>query len=209
MAQKAIGVEEGRLLLAANLSAALLFAIPHVTFVLAASLYLSRHEAEDGMINLPEEDPQALDLMIWQFYHQDYCVPPHEPITPPDGEESRDQVTEASKSGDDDCALLVHVKVYALAEKLRVPGLKALALKKFREAADQHWASEVFFVAIQEAYATIPESDKQLRSEIADTFYQHQDLLDIPTTRVSLKEVDGLAADILMHFHDKTKGDPW
>jgi hypothetical protein len=59
---------------------------------------------------------------MWQLYYQDYSMMPHHPITALEGEDSHNQVKEASKSTNDDCALLIHVKVYALAEKLGILG---------------------------------------------------------------------------------------
>ncbi len=59
---------------------------------------------------------------------------------------------------------MVHAKIYALAEKYLIPGLKALAVRKFDIASAKHWDSDDFLKAAQEAYTSTIETDRGLKA---------------------------------------------
>lgn len=103
-------------------------------------------EACEGCINLADNDPQAVNIMIYYFYHLDYNA-----LLPKRGESS---LVDRSKMDKDRIAVIkptdepadepvdepinelnAHCKVYAIAEKYLISNLKALALQKFRAAA--------------------------------------------------------------------------
>ncbi|KAI3335339.1 hypothetical protein F4824DRAFT_154463 [Ustulina deusta] len=77
-------------------------------------------EAHSGIINLPNNNPQVVDIMVYYFYHLNYNTPPLHVI---EDEEAIDQINThnvdndiiASRFGYSD--LVVHAKVYALAGK--------------------------------------------------------------------------------------------
>ncbi|KAK6840087.1 hypothetical protein PG987_005953 [Apiospora arundinis] len=49
-------------------------------------------------------------------------------------------------------ALLQHARLYTLAHKYAVPGLRALSAQRFADEAEQYWASDDFLAAAVEAY---------------------------------------------------------
>ena len=97
--------------------------------------------------------------------------------------------------------LVIHGKVYALAEKYAVDGLKALALQKFKTAASQEWASKDMLEAAQLAYSSTVESDRGLRDAVVAAIYSKRNLLDEEEAQDVLQSVGMLSYDLLMYFH--------
>ncbi|KAI5862510.1 hypothetical protein GGS23DRAFT_79516 [Durotheca rogersii] len=163
-------------------------------------------EARTGIIDLPDDDPQVVDMMVYYFYHLDYSTPPLHIIK---GKEVTDQM-DTHGDGDDVTAsrpcysdLVVHAKIYALAGKYFIGGLKALALQKFEAATQKHWAPGDFLEAAQEVYTSTLDSDRGLRDAIVKTLFEHRDLLVQENTRGVLKRLDTLTYDLLMYVNQK------
>jgi hypothetical protein len=91
--------------------------------------------------------------------------------------------------------------VYALAEKYDIQGLKALALRKFKDTAVEHWATEDFLRAAREAYMSTIEADRGLRDQVVAILHEHAELLSKKETQDVLKELGMLAHDLLMYTH--------
>ncbi|KAH7012520.1 uncharacterized protein B0I36DRAFT_436596 [Microdochium trichocladiopsis] len=143
-----------------------------------------RDEVADGILSLPNDDPLVVDAMIQYFYRLDYAVPV---------EQAQDQ---------EDAGLLFHAKVYTLAEMYLVRGLKELAVVKFKTASlSQNWNTQGFLDAAKEAYTSTPETVRTLRQVVLETFAMRKELLDKEETQEVIKGTDGLAYDILFHFH--------
>jgi hypothetical protein len=101
-----------------------------------------------------------------------------------------------------DCNLIIHAKVYALAEQYAVEGLKVVALGKFRDEARVHWASEDFLQAAELVYTSTPEHDRGLRDVIRNTFNEHRTgLMDRENVKRYLRDVPDLAYDVLMRLY--------
>ncbi|KAF5007467.1 hypothetical protein FDECE_6205, partial [Fusarium decemcellulare] len=167
-------------------------------------------ESQTGVINLPEDDPLAVKLMLHYLYHQDYS---HEilagteasllsmaPITPLDSSEDLSHREKRRRGSPTSLplpppvptptlsGLSLHAKVYALAEKYAIEDLKAVALDKFRTEAKQHWQSQDFVDVIQEVYISTVEHDRSLRDVLVDVICQHMELLDRPSFQDAVKD---------------------
>ncbi|KAK2005336.1 hypothetical protein LZ32DRAFT_546275 [Colletotrichum eremochloae] len=109
----------------------------------------------------------------------------------------------------DDCTdlpgLFLHAKVYAIAEKYVIGGLKDLAVAKFRTAAETTWDAGDFLDAASEAYTSTIDTDRGLRDVILEVFAQHDDLLDRDEAKSLVKRQGSLAYDLLVYFHQKGK----
>ncbi|KAI1160436.1 BTB/POZ protein [Nemania serpens] len=151
-------------------------------------------EAREGKISLPDDDPKAVDLMIWYFYHLDYEVHGAGGATGqlPPGMSSIAVI---------DSELMVHAKVYALAEKYLIGSLKSLALEKFKRQAFKDWSKDSFLEAAQAVYELTMESDTELRGAVVMTLGEHTSLLDKESTKNLLITTSRLAYDLLMHIH--------
>ncbi|KAL8381113.1 hypothetical protein RB595_005409 [Gaeumannomyces hyphopodioides] len=149
-------------------------------------------EAQEGKISLPDDDPVAVNSMVFYFYHLEYNV----------GKSWKE--TYGDELPEDGSETVAHAKVYALAEKYGIPCLKELARCKFTMAAFTHWDSDRFFDAALEAYTTTLETDRGLRDPVVNVMYAHKDLLNKERGKYMVKTVPPLAFDLLMHVHKNT-----
>ncbi|CAI6302774.1 unnamed protein product [Periconia digitata] len=100
-----------------------------------------------------------------------------------------------SQSKADD--LLIHAKLYEIADKYDIQGLKELVTEKFEEACTLSWNTKSFPLAAHHAFVSTPESDKGLRDIIVSTFSAHMELLKKPEVEALMLEFNGLAFGLL------------
>jgi hypothetical protein len=211
------------------------------------SLTSNGQEALTNKINLPEDDPELIQLMIDYLYRLDYDhtngktssrdvieLRP-EPTSIRDSEAPDDapaiyqpedfqlfrrrQITEEAnkknkgrisfdehrETNDLDwprspkTGLATHARMYALADKYQISGLKALAQRKFQKAALQHWNSEEFAPALHTVYTSTLEEDRGLRDVVISTISRDR-LLEKPEVRTAVKELPELAFGLLMYI---------
>jgi hypothetical protein len=94
--------------------------------------------------------------------------------------------------------LLIHTKVYELADKYDVAGLKDLVKVKFDRACYQFWSDPAFAAAAHYAFSTTPEHDKGLRDIVSKTISDHMsDMIVKPEIETLLTEFNGLAYGLL------------
>ena len=93
--------------------------------------------------------------------------------------------------------LLTHTKMYEIADKYEVIGLKALAKEKFSRSCKHFWNTSDFPIAAHHAFSTTPEDDKGLRDLVSSTIAKHMELAQAPEIRAMLMQFNGLALGIL------------
>ena len=98
--------------------------------------------------------------------------------------------------------LIIHAKVYSLAEKFGIEGLKALALEKFNVESETHWSSTDFCQAAYEVYTSTVESDRDMRDVVVKTLFKHPELFDKNEVQDVIRELT-LAYDMLMYVRQK------
>lgn len=167
-------------------------------------LVLLSQEAKEGKISLEDDDAKAVDLMIYYLYHLDYH--PSYPREQSENDVERKQETDQARLSEGlqpiyppRNELIIHTKVYVLAEKYLIDGLKALALRKFNEAAIEHWASNDLLEATQVAYQSTVDTDKGIRDAVVRTFYKHPELLDKEEVQDIFRTLPLLAYDLMMY----------
>jgi hypothetical protein len=225
-------------------------------------------EAQTGVIDLSEDDPEAVDHMVHYFYHMDYlskkslsrrssqrssrptCLrssitkrssPPKKldlfqvedpllalvaaannsmPLTPPADEPTFQNMDASTKMPDTPMAdhffedddlesqqseteldvetthLVTHAKVYAIAEKYGIAGLKVLARSKFADEVELHLSSVEFPEACAEAYESTFHTDRGLRDVIIQTFRANPSLSLRPDVEMVVRETPGLAFEL-------------
>ncbi|GAB7359802.1 hypothetical protein MBLNU230_g6971t1 [Neophaeotheca triangularis] len=229
-------------------------------------------EASTGVIDLSDDDEEAVEQMIHYFYHLDYltepttapsaifrhraysnrrrdlrkkldlsqvedpllaqagyCGPqqPQGPLTPPhtsngydfagkgpqsprspkqrnrtpplDVDSDSDEYESVDDEEEDTEAeshLLLHTKVYALAEKYDIPSLKPLAKRKFEMAMACYYDSPEFADAIEEVYDSTPDSDRGLRNIVLQAFKMHPQLANTQDVYSVIKSTPCLAAEL-------------
>lgn len=103
--------------------------------------------------------------------------------------------------------LLTHAKMYEIADKYDVAGLKDLVTENFRNACKNFWSSPTFAIAAYYAFSTTPDSDKGLRDIVVKTIADHMaELVKKPEIENLLTEFNGLALGLLKA---KTKASWW
>ncbi|PHH81709.1 hypothetical protein CDD83_3502 [Cordyceps sp. RAO-2017] len=167
-----------------------------------------QQEGRSGVVDLADDEPQAVRLMMCYFYQADY--PRVRAAREPSRLRSLWHFVHGSlvddTGGDDDSNLAVHAQVYALAEKYAVDGLKRLARYKFQLEAAGHWRSRDFARAAEMVFTSTVDADRGLRDIVVDAFDDHRSLLHLGPSKAALRRVPGLAYDVLMGLHDPTAG---
>lgn len=155
-------------------------------------------EGHTSIVNLPEDIPDAVEMMMHYFYHLDYpCKAFWE-------SEKRNHVQDPGASDWSSIfslklGLALHAQVYALAEKYAIEGLKSVALEKFKKDAESNWSSQVFLDAAKIVYTSTVGSDRGLRDIVVRNFYSNQWLLIQPRALETVRDTDGLAYDLLVY----------
>ncbi|KAI9791658.1 MAG: hypothetical protein M1835_000209 [Candelina submexicana] len=101
--------------------------------------------------------------------------------------------------------LLLHVSIYALADKYGIHGLKTLAAEKFRVQAREHWDDPEFPQAMHEVYETTPDNDRHLRDTVIETLQRNKSLVQKPEVGTVIKEINGLAYDLLRIYWERNE----
>ncbi|KAK4544712.1 hypothetical protein LTR36_003961 [Oleoguttula mirabilis] len=119
--------------------------------------------------------------------------------TPPlmmDGGSDYESYDEEDEVAEDEAHLLLHTRVYALAEKYDIPALKALARSKFEMAMACNYDSPELPEAIEEVYCSTLDNDRGLRDIVLDLFKCHTQLVHTPDIFTIIKETPTLAMEL-------------
>lgn len=111
-----------------------------------------------------------------------------ESLTAEEDNESSDAFTDAH--------LLLHTRVYALAEKYDIPPLKQLARAKFETALACYYDSPELAAAIDEVYHSTIDSDRGLRDIVLEAFKVHPQLAQTPDVYAVIKDTPSLALEL-------------
>jgi hypothetical protein len=93
--------------------------------------------------------------------------------------------------------LLTHAKMYEMADKYEVVGLKELAKEKFSRGCKHFWNTEDFTTAAFHAFSTTPEKDNGLRDCVSRAIATNMQLVRKPRIRALLLKFNGVALGIL------------
>jgi hypothetical protein len=93
--------------------------------------------------------------------------------------------------------LVLHAKMYEIADKYDVDGLEQLAQEKLRRSCNSHWDTKHFAPAAHYAFSTTPESDMGLRDIVVDVIADHIDMLNSFAVEALLTEFNGVAVALL------------
>ncbi|KAI7914008.1 BTB/POZ domain-containing protein [Pyricularia oryzae] len=149
-------------------------------------------EGFEGVITLHDNEPLVVDMMIQYLYLLDY-KPAHDPGM---------QLAE-SKQNASAIDLLLHAKVYAIADNYAIDGLKALAVVKFKSSAGEAWNTKDFLDAAIEAYSSTIDTDRDMRNAVIQVFASRKELLELDEVKKLVRKLDQLAYDLLLYFHNE------
>jgi hypothetical protein len=163
---------------------------------------------------LNDDDPLAVKVMIHYLYHLDYphqddltqsSNPDEADITAPKSIFGNKPDGKAKTAGGLDhnaterSNFILHAKLYALAEKYCIEGLKHTALEKFKVDATVCWKSTDFLLAARVVYTSTPDQDRPMRDLVVETFGKHPSLLDDEVAQNVVRNLD-LCYDLMMLF---------
>lgn len=98
--------------------------------------------------------------------------------------------------------LYIHIQVSELADKYELPGLKALAMRKFASAAKEHWDSAEFVDALKKLYGSsgCQEVHPVLKDAVVDTMCANPGLMRNPDVQKIMQGGTraNLSHDVLM-----------
>lgn len=158
---------------------------------------LAQAAASTAILPTPPEDfSRNIDstAKVWLGKSED------EPAT----EESLESDTAEGDGDSEESDLMVHAKVYAIAEKYGIAGLKALARRKFITQVDEHWSDGSFPAAIEEVYESTVDTDRGLRDVVIQTFRSHPDLMQ----RKDVEEVARMTPQLSWELFKVASGMP-
>lgn len=148
----------------------------------------------------------SVDCIVQYFYQSDYVTTYSAfGLNTEIGALHEEEETVPDAPPEDGFDLVLHVKVYALAEQYDIPLLKALSLEKFEEAAREHWRSPYLLDALREAYTSTIDEDRGMRTAGVKVLHMRRELMDEDNVRELLKELPQLTFDQLMYFLDMSK----
>ena len=75
--------------------------------------------------------------------------------------------------------IIEHARVFAMAVKYQVKGLRALAAAKFQRSAQAFWDHDDFTQAISIVHKTTSDDVKELRDIVSDIIHVHLDALKV------------------------------
>ncbi|KAF1953420.1 hypothetical protein CC80DRAFT_420445, partial [Byssothecium circinans] len=193
---------------------------PQSDFFAGAMRFTIGKESEDRMIDLSEDDPAAIKALVQFLYEADYepyLLDSEVPNRPPHDFLGHDYTYAFPHTYPcdkfvcticlepifgfppeyDTGAMLLHSKVYEVAEKYQVTELKELAAKKFSLACGLHWEKDEFVDALRHACISTVTEDKGLRTTLAKTVADHMELLKKEAVKELLSENGDVAVQAL------------
>jgi hypothetical protein len=99
--------------------------------------------------------------------------------------------------------LLIHSRMYALADYYNIPPLKNLSKTKFRKAAQTHWDSPEFGQAIEIIFTSTLYGDRGLRQVVKEIVQEHHSVMEKPEIESIMRESPDFAYDVLMSMLKK------
>ncbi|KAH7139567.1 hypothetical protein B0J11DRAFT_589460 [Dendryphion nanum] len=182
-------------------------------------------ESKEATIDLPEDEPATIKLLMQYMYEGEYH-PFHVETSKPSDKTILQKQTAAHSCRDQNfccenygnirvcdhhfCGvqyrpkfngtasqLLVHSKMYEIGERYDVQGLKELAKEKFRIACDEFWNTSDFPEAAYHAFSSTVADDKGLRTIVCQILANHMELINKEEIVALLMEFNGLAYGLL------------
>ncbi|KAH7011365.1 hypothetical protein EDB80DRAFT_876030 [Ilyonectria destructans] len=168
-------------------------------------------EGQNGEIDLPDDDPEAVSAMICYLYRG--CYPRVE------ADAERPQMKRLGEGwnvetyGEETIALqdeylCLHAKVYAIAEKYQISGLKEMAHRSFSFLVPRTISPHNFAEASEIAYTMTVDSDRGLRDLVVDVLFSKSQFLEDEALKKLLKRLPDLTYDYVMYQHRKKEEKP-
>jgi len=103
--------------------------------------------------------------------------------------------------------LLLHAKMYEIADKYDVSGLKILSREKFSRLCIKYWDHHLFPIAVEYALSSTPDQDQGLREVLYRTIVAHTTLLDEAAIEKIFAEHSTFAYQVTRQLAAKLEGE--
>ncbi|KAF4458120.1 Speckle-type POZ protein [Fusarium austroafricanum] len=185
-------------------------------------------EAHEGKMDLPDDDPVAVEKMLRYLYHLDVPLSIGQELEKSCNLSSVDfddrDIPKLEKLGDTFVgnrlflswekrkpSLTVPelprfplcISVYVLGDKYDIPGLKTLMHDEFKKQARYHYKSEEFLQAVREIYTSTMDHDRVFREVVLNILTKRVNLLDEQPFQDLVKTTD-LGYDLVMSLTAQT-----
>ncbi|GAB7331566.1 hypothetical protein MBLNU13_g02951t2 [Cladosporium sp. NU13] len=184
----------------------------------------------DGESSAEEDDvrdePEIVKLMVEYFHHFNYLRDTESlsnsaatlsPATGTAGSSSTPKKakhklarvrlpppTDRTQQPPSQISIIEHAKVFAIAVKYQIDGLRDLAASKFKDAASAHWDHDDFVRSIYVTYSSTAKEVTQLREVVAEILHQHcDDIEEDSELETALCNIPRLAYDVLKRSRAK------
>ncbi|KAL1586300.1 hypothetical protein WHR41_05568 [Cladosporium halotolerans] len=167
------------------------------------------------------DDPEIVKLMVEYFYHLDYPRPKDSttstkstrqstkklryshPTWDSSGQETPPQAFDAEQPN---VNLMQHAKLFAMAVKYQIDGLRHLTTQKFKEAVATQWSHEDFAHTIHIVYNSTAEDVTELREIVADAVHAHfEELQERPGVEASMRSIAALTYGLLTRSRERNR----
>lgn len=150
--------------------------------------------AEAELAAEPEAVPEVVEEPVAEPW------PESEPMLVSQASESESKPEPPALFDSRETNLILHVRVYALAGKYAIEGLKEVALLKFKAELDTNWATRDFLDATKIVYDSIPKSDRGMRDAVVEAFHKYG-LLTQPGLKEYIRDIVDLVYDLLVYAY--------
>ncbi|TID23354.1 hypothetical protein E2P81_ATG02927 [Venturia nashicola] len=139
-------------------------------------------ESQTGIVNMNEDEPDAVAAMLEYLYKDDYTLSYPFSMTK-DSPEAKGH------------EMMFHLHVYALADKLRIPALKETSSNYFGLLVSSYWSDPAFPSVVQFTYSIAPpgQDGDGLRRIVVSTAGIHAKEFLVDTNELFLSMMEGLA----------------
>ncbi|KAF2279791.1 uncharacterized protein EI97DRAFT_482573 [Westerdykella ornata] len=180
---------------------------PRSTFF-ASAVQFSGKEAQEGKINLPEDEPETIKLLMQYLYEGVYGPPIKEPNAT-----TKDYFPHTCEwvnsggfywcnqplcphhdCGDGKCSY--KCAAFICRECVPLPEMGLLTHSKLYKMGDKY---------AHHAFTSTPEHDKGLRDIVSRTISSHRSLMKKPEIEALMLELNGLASGLLKHFLEENE----
>jgi len=163
------------------------------------------HVAKVALLYGSDEDPMEsammTKLMIHYFYALDYTNPSVDSLR-----QSGEWVPEPDEAIKYCNPLLLHSRMYGIADFYQIQDLKDLAKQNFQNNISVGWASPSLAEALHIVFHSTPSTDRGLRDIVISTLGEHIEVVDIEAVSNIIRTIPDLAFEVLKAHRAKMDG---
>ncbi|KAI4953013.1 hypothetical protein J4E86_006551 [Alternaria arbusti] len=170
----------------------------------ARAIKFGGKETQDNVIDLPEDEPKMVAALIRYLYLGVYDGEtfddshPEHAVSVASQLKIKRSITYSVLLPGSPTQLLSHSKMYSIADKYDVVGLKELASKKFKLAYEVFWNEDVFPIAVDHVFSTTVPEDIGMRDIVIQTISKNMSVTHKAEMKMMVAKYNDLAIGIIL-----------